>query len=234
VATFSGRTYLTSLLSYVGRTTSQSSPQERIQGKRCAVVSQITGERDIDAVISPAEKQDWIKDPGGFNRADRSAPKRLSDSADKMYCTGCESSKLTRLLLIFWGSAVVRGSGCLRWQWVLSSPRTLPLPGTSLTAATGAIPPGHPPSFGINKRHSLSGCEHRIYLRPMQCHLNHLCAECIRQVGRFCLNVCDVFRVGQQSRIQRFSGNSDLGPGGTKAIPIGVIDLLQLGLFVIG
>jgi len=68
----------------------------------------------------------------------------------------------------------------------------------------------------------------------MQRHLNRTCAECIRQVGRFCLNVCDVFRVRQQSRIQRFSGYSDLGPGGSKAIPIGVIDLLQLGLFIIG
>ena len=68
----------------------------------------------------------------------------------------------------------------------------------------------------------------------MQCHLNRTCAECIRQVGRFCLNVRDVFRIRQQSRIQRFSGYSDLSPGGTKGVPIGIIDLLQLGLFIIG
>lgn len=47
------------------------------------LVSQITGERDIDAVISPAEQQDWIKNPGGFNGADRSAPIRLPDSAEQ-------------------------------------------------------------------------------------------------------------------------------------------------------
>jgi hypothetical protein len=96
------------------------------------------------------------------------------------------------------------------------------------------MPPTHRPSSSVKKRDSLSRCQHRIDLGPVQCHLNRTCAECIRQIGRFCLNVCDVFRVRQQSRIQRFSGYSDLGPGRTKAVLIGVIDLLQLGLFIIG
>ncbi len=113
-------------------------------------------------------------------------------------------------------------------------PRTLLLPGTSLRATTGAITPTHPSSSGVKEGDSLSGCEHRINLGPVQCHLNRTCTERIRQDGRFCLNVCDVFWVRQHSRIQRFSGYSDLGPGRTKAVLIGVTDLLQLGLFIIG
>jgi len=87
--------------------------------------------------------------------------------------------------------------------------------------------------ISVREINSLSGCEHRIYLRPMQNHLNRGCTECIRQIGRFCLNVCDVFWVRQQIRIQRFSGYSDLGPDRTKAILIGVSDLLSLSLFII-